>query len=171
MRCHYIPDRLMNSLLFPWSYGVPILQEHWKRDAAVRESTTRPGGYKLGREVEARTVPGMSWACGGCRRFMRQGVDTPKRCAACGSVSYCGKGRGGYTRQTNSFDISLTQPLLSPRDNASLETPVGAKTRIDSLSLTLRSSSFVLPQVPHVPLNPHLPTPACGHPHLRSCGT
>jgi hypothetical protein len=64
-----------------------------RADAAVRESTTRPGRYTLDRGDEERTVPGMSWACGGCRRLMRRDVDTPKRCAGCSAVHYCGTGR------------------------------------------------------------------------------
>uniref|UniRef100_A0A7S0SR23 MYND-type domain-containing protein n=1 Tax=Mantoniella antarctica TaxID=81844 RepID=A0A7S0SR23_9CHLO len=67
-----------------------MLDPRARADAAVRESSTRPGRYTLDRGDEERTVPGMSWACGGCRRLMRRDVDTPKRCAGCSAVHYCG---------------------------------------------------------------------------------
>ena len=76
-------------------------------DSVVRASTSRPGEFKLDKKREDRTIPEMTWACGGCNKLLRReiGVDSGggggrdggrgggalKRCSGCNAVRYCGR--------------------------------------------------------------------------------
>ena len=69
-------------------------------DGAVRASSSRPGEFKRDKRREDRTIPEMTWACGGCKKLMRReksntdggggGKTALKRCSACQVVHYCG---------------------------------------------------------------------------------
>ena len=95
-RLSYVADGLYADAFLQSLQAVTDRQEYdpeASSDGVVRASKSRPGEFKKDRGGETRSIPEMSWACGGCQRLTRKEVDAPKMCGGCRAVYYCGKGR------------------------------------------------------------------------------